>query len=159
MGDFMKSLHGDKGDKGDQGANGSDGSKGAQGAQGAQGTQGQQGAPGQSGKDAYQVWLDAGNTGTRGDFIQSLKGAKGDSGTANLTIAQATVSSTDGTADITCPTGMIATGGGGNASSGSMLVENSPKTNGNGKAIGWHIKDNSNGNKSKTIFALCAPDA
>jgi hypothetical protein len=30
------------------------------------------------GKSAYQEWLDAGNTGTPADFLNSLKGAKGD---------------------------------------------------------------------------------
>lgn len=32
------------------------------------------------GKSAYQVWLDLGNSGTEQDFINSLKGAKGDKG-------------------------------------------------------------------------------
>lgn len=32
------------------------------------------------GKSAYQTWLDLGNTGTEQDFINSLKGAKGDKG-------------------------------------------------------------------------------
>lgn len=32
------------------------------------------------GKSAYQSWLDLGNTGTEQDFINSLKGAKGDKG-------------------------------------------------------------------------------
>lgn len=36
-----------------------------------------EGPPGES---AYQIWLDAGNTGTEADFLASLKGAKGDTG-------------------------------------------------------------------------------
>jgi hypothetical protein len=39
-----------------------------------------------SGKSAYQTWLDQGNTGTEATFLLSLKGAKGDSGTASLAI-------------------------------------------------------------------------
>lgn len=37
-------------------------------------------AEGGSGKSAYQVWLDAGNTGTEQDFLDSLKGADGNNG-------------------------------------------------------------------------------
>lgn len=42
------------------------------------------GPPGPKGDDglsAYQVWLEAGNKGTEADFLASLKGAKGDTGT------------------------------------------------------------------------------
>jgi hypothetical protein len=70
------------------------------------------------------------------------------------------MSNSSGTADVTCPAGDIATGGGGTANSADTgLIENSPTTNANGKAVGWHIKANGNGSKSRTVFALCAPDA
>ena len=36
---------------------------------------------GPAGESAYQVWLDAGNTGTQADFLASLKGADGKDGT------------------------------------------------------------------------------
>ena len=36
-----------------------------------------QGPKGDDGKSAYQVWLDAGNTGTEADYLASLKGATG----------------------------------------------------------------------------------
>lgn len=42
------------------------------------------GQPGADGKSAYQVWLDAGNTGTEADFLASLQGAEGDPGPANV---------------------------------------------------------------------------
>jgi hypothetical protein len=42
--------------------------------------QGPAGNDGQEGKSAYQIWLDAGNTGTEEDYIASLKGEKGDTG-------------------------------------------------------------------------------
>jgi len=35
-----------------------------------------------SGKSAYDIWLDAGNTGTESDFLESLKGSSGYSGAA-----------------------------------------------------------------------------
>jgi hypothetical protein len=68
MGDFMSSL---KGAKGDTGAPGKDG---------APGQDGKDGAPGQNGLSAFQLWLQDGNDGTMGDFMSSLKGAKGDTG-------------------------------------------------------------------------------
>jgi len=40
--------------------------------------EGPKGEPGQEGKSAYQVWLDAGNTGTEQDFLDSLQGTDGD---------------------------------------------------------------------------------
>lgn len=39
--------------------------------------QGPAGADGQEGKSAYQIWLDAGNTGTEEDYLASLKGEQG----------------------------------------------------------------------------------
>ena len=44
------------------------------------GTQGKYGANGVDGKSAYQIWLDAGNTGTQTDFLDWLKGADGKNG-------------------------------------------------------------------------------
>lgn len=41
---------------------------------------GPKGDPGAEGRTAYQIWLDAGNTGSVTDFINSLKGPKGDPG-------------------------------------------------------------------------------
>lgn len=38
------------------------------------------GVAGPAGASAYQIWLDAGNTGTVADYLASLKGAKGDQG-------------------------------------------------------------------------------
>jgi hypothetical protein len=34
------------------------------------------------GESAFQIWLDAGNTGTMEDFLASLKGEPGEPGTA-----------------------------------------------------------------------------
>lgn len=41
--------------------------------------------PGPAGKSAYQIWLDAGNTGDEAAFLASLKGAKGDTGAKGAT--------------------------------------------------------------------------
>lgn len=37
---------------------------------------------GEDGKSAYEIWLDAGNTGTVNDYLESLKGKNGDNGTS-----------------------------------------------------------------------------
>ncbi len=44
------------------------------------GDKGDKGETGTNGKSSYQVWLEAGNTGTQAEFIASLKGSKGDTG-------------------------------------------------------------------------------
>lgn len=54
--------------------------KGQDGENGAPGQPGQDGQPGENGKSAYQIWLDAGNTGTEEDYLNSLKGEKGEKG-------------------------------------------------------------------------------
>jgi len=56
------------------------GPQGQQGPQGEQGLAGADGQDGTDGKSAYQIWLGAGNTGTKDDFIASLKGEKGHKG-------------------------------------------------------------------------------
>lgn len=77
---------GDTGETGPAGADGKDGVDGAQGPKGdtgATGPTGKDGATGKAGADgksAYQIWLDAGNTGTEAQYLASLKGAKGDTG-------------------------------------------------------------------------------
>lgn len=52
--------------------------KGDKGPQGIQGIQGIPGEKGKTGDSAYEDWLNLGNTGTEQDFIDSLKGDKGD---------------------------------------------------------------------------------
>ena len=68
--DFINSLKGEKGDIGPTGAKGEKGDIGPTGANG---------KDGKDGKSAYEIWLEAGNTGTEEDFLNSLKGEKGDS--------------------------------------------------------------------------------
>lgn len=86
-----KGPKGDKGDKGDTGKGeqgiqgpvgpkGADGVKGDKGDPGKNGEPGPKGDPGDTGKSAYQIWLDEGNTGTEEDFLNYLKGSKGDKG-------------------------------------------------------------------------------
>lgn len=65
---------------GADGKNGEDGAQGPQGEQGPQGASGKDGSNGSDGKSAYQIWLDAGNTGTEAEYLASLKGEKGDTG-------------------------------------------------------------------------------
>ena len=42
------------------------------------------GQDGEDGKSAYQIWLDEGNVGTEEDFLESIKGEKGDCNFATL---------------------------------------------------------------------------
>lgn len=69
--DFLDSLVGEKGDKGYRGSTGFNGADGKDGSTGPSGT---------DGASAYQLWLDAGNTGTPEDFLTSLIGATGADG-------------------------------------------------------------------------------
>ena len=59
------------------------GGTGSTGPQGKPGTPGQNGAQGVPGKSAYEIWLEAGNTGTEQDFLDSLVGNKEDTPTEN----------------------------------------------------------------------------
>lgn len=61
-----------------QPAQGADGKDGKDGADGTPGADGKDGADGADGKSAYQIWLDAGNSGTEEDFLASLKGESPD---------------------------------------------------------------------------------
>ncbi|OCW69862.1 NosD domain-containing protein [Limosilactobacillus reuteri] len=72
--DGIQGPKGDAGERGPQGLPGKDGSDGKQGAQGPAG------ANGKDGQSTYQLWLAKGNTGSEEDFLNSLKGAKGDQG-------------------------------------------------------------------------------
>ena len=53
---------------------------------GDKGDTGNPGQNGQDGKSAYQIWLDAGNIGTEEDFLESIKGEKGDCNFATFDI-------------------------------------------------------------------------
>lgn len=71
---------GPTGAQGVSGPQGVPGPRGNTGATGATGQQGPQGADGANGDSAYEVWLNAGNTGTQQDFIDSLRGERGEVG-------------------------------------------------------------------------------
>ena len=47
---------------------------------------GQDGEDGDDGKSAYEIWLDEGNAGTEEDFLESIKGEKGDCNFATFDI-------------------------------------------------------------------------
>lgn len=55
-----------------------------QGAKGQDGVNGKDGSNGSDGKSAYQIWLDAGNSGTEEDYLASLKGEQGIQGLQGL---------------------------------------------------------------------------
>ena len=67
----IQGIQGDKGDVGPQGLTG---------AQGPQGIAGSNGTNGQNGLSAYQIWLNAGNTGSETQFLNVIKGATGATG-------------------------------------------------------------------------------
>ena len=74
------SINGKIGPKGSIGSTGPQGIQGSAGNDGTNGTNGVDGTNGIDGKSAYQSWLDAGNTGTETDFLNSLVGATGPQG-------------------------------------------------------------------------------
>lgn len=63
------------------------------------------GTPGTNGKSAYDLWRDAGNSGTTADFLASLKGAKGDTGVSPVFYAGQAVTNASGIATFTFPAG------------------------------------------------------
>lgn len=84
------------------GAKGDKGDKGDTGAPGVPGKPGEDGVDGVDGKSAYQIWLNNGNMGTEQDFLESLRGPKGDTGESNLKDAAVedgvlTITKADGT--------------------------------------------------------------
>ena len=105
--DGRDGLDGAPGADGQDGLNGVAGANGADGAPGADGQDGTNGANGVDGRSAYEVWLDAGNTGTQAEYLASLQGEKGDKGDIGNT----------GPAG---PAGTGGTGGGGLSGSGSF---------------------------------------
>ncbi|WP_291568525.1 BppU family phage baseplate upper protein [Clostridium sp. UBA2485] len=80
----IKGEQGEHGEQGIQGIQGERGLQGEQGMPGKDGLPGEDGKDGQDGKSAYQVWLDAGNTGTEEDFLNSLKGKDGEGKVASV---------------------------------------------------------------------------
>jgi hypothetical protein len=69
-------------------SNGTPGPQGPQGPTGAQGIQGATGATGSTGSNglsAYQLWINAGNTGTESQFLASLQGPTGAQGIQGAT--------------------------------------------------------------------------
>ena len=88
---FLTSLIGEPGPRGADGRVvyfGSDGATGAQGVTGTTGATGATGASGSAGKSAYQLWLEAGNTGSENDFLVSLIGPAGAQGPAGAAGAE-----------------------------------------------------------------------
>lgn len=70
--------------KGPQGEIGPEGPTGPRGEKGMQGIPGKDGSNGVDGKSAYDIWLELGNTGSKEEFINSLKGLDGVNGKDGL---------------------------------------------------------------------------
>ena len=85
----IEGLRGEKGEQGLQGIQGEQGIQGIQGERGADGAKGDQGERGQDGapgKSAYDIALEEGFTGSKQDWLNSLKGEKGEKGDRGVNI-------------------------------------------------------------------------
>jgi hypothetical protein len=76
----LRGATGAQGSQGIQGIQGATGLTGATGPQGPAGTNGTNGTNGSNGLSAYQIWLNAGNTGPEAQFLTALRGATGAQG-------------------------------------------------------------------------------
>ena len=76
----LTGVTGPSGQDGAQGATGATGPPGSQGAPGNDGQDGENGLAGEDGLSAYEIWINAGNTGTEADFLASLTGPAGADG-------------------------------------------------------------------------------
>jgi hypothetical protein len=97
----LQGIQGLTGPTGATGSQGPIGLTGATGTTGAQGPAGTNGTNGSNGLSAYQIWLNAGNTGTETQFLTNLQGTTGLQGIQGVT----------GTAGATGPQGPAGTNG------------------------------------------------
>jgi hypothetical protein len=151
----IKKLKGAKGPRGATGTQGAQGLKGDTGATGAQGAQGLKGDTGATGAQGAQ--------GLKGDT-----GAAGHNGATQVAVYSAvstlTASSTNGaTAEVSCPAGTVATGGGaGYTASGSgympRVAVSIPLSVGT-SPTGWRAivyDEGNNGTVRATVNVICA---
>ncbi|WP_406311576.1 hypothetical protein OHA77_22880 [Streptosporangium sp. NBC_01639] len=141
---------GPKGEPGLRGAPGQDGAKGEAGAQGPagpagpKGEQGLRGAPGQDGKDG----------------AAGPKGEPGTGGSVKIGSDSESFSfSGDGTKQVSCGSGEVATGGGYSLSQvkGNVLVTASAPTFSGKKPSGWTVSIDVNSNSGNGVAANSAP--
>lgn len=78
--DGIKGDKGDTGQRGEQGKRGLPGRDGRDGKDGKDGLNGRDGIDGEDGQSSYSLWLSKGNQGTEKQFLESLKGQKGEDG-------------------------------------------------------------------------------
>jgi hypothetical protein len=134
-------LQGIQGIAGPAGASGPQGPIGLTGAQGSIGLTGPAGTNGSNGLSAYQIWLNAGNTGTEAQFLTSLQGATGPAGTNGINGVDG-ATGPQGIAGITgaqCPTGLLSNGtDAGNTPywNGTQWVVNNSNIHNNGAGVG-----------------------
>jgi hypothetical protein len=155
-GQSVTGLTGPQGSKGDTGATGAAGATGAQGAQGPKGDTGATGAAGATGAQGAQ--------GPKGDT-----GAAGHNGATQVAVysvaSTLAASSTNGaTAEVSCPAGTVATGGGAgyNASGSGYLPRvalSVPLPVGTSPPTGWRVivyDDGNNGTVHAIANVICA---
>lgn len=103
-----------------------------------------------------------GDTGARGP--QGEQGPEGPAGPAGLGVIEvATTVATQGskTADVSCPDGMMAVGGGGSATENKAIMKSYPTVGGVAAAEGetpdgWHVRIDVGGGGTITARAVCA---
>nr|DAK80850.1 MAG TPA: tail sheath protein [Caudoviricetes sp.] len=81
--EFLASFKGEKGEKGNAGERGERGERGVQGERGSDGlpgAKGENGERGHDGKSAYEIAVANGFIGNEAQWLESLKGQKGDDG-------------------------------------------------------------------------------
>ena len=157
----------EQGDIGPSGPDGAAGLRGEPGPGGARGPRGQQGEPGPAGSRGLKGDIGptgvagpagpAGPTGTTGPA-----GAQGPPGLSNIQLVSqvSSFNSSSKLAQISCPSGTVATGGGAFVSLGSITVTFSQPLISSGKAIGWRARAAESTSTSSswnfTVYAICA---
>ena len=163
-------ARGDKGQAGSQGSIGPTGSQGQGGDTGLEGTAGPPGPQGERGRDgpSGSVGLKGttgspGATGPQGEIgPQGVAGPLGPPGLSEIEMISqvSSFNSSNKLAQISCPQGKMATGGGAFVSLGSIHVTFSQPLVSSGKAIGWRARAAEHTSTSNswnfTVYAICA---
>jgi hypothetical protein len=136
---------GQPGTQGDTGPQGLPGDAGLQGDPGAQGDTGPQGLPGDTGPQGPQG--PQGDTGPQGP-----QGEPGQSGTSGATVVSHNANAT--TVSVSCPTGTVATGGGGKSNSYNV-TQSYPTVSAGSTPNGWTVVF-SGSTGSNTAYVICA---
>lgn len=152
-------LDGKPGEKGEDGKPGATGPKGDTGPAGPKGDTGPAGPKGDDGKPGTPGTKgEKGDTGPAGpagpagpEGKQGPEGEKGEPGSIkNVSVYPANINGK--TASVSCPSGMVATGGGYSGGPNAKATTSAPQVNGN-KPVGWKVEFE--GNVNGTVYVIC----